>query len=181
VTIPLPVHVLSVAALLAATTAAQAAEPPALPIDPEPRSLILDVESRVRRQGATPSVSVSPRPQPLSSRPARAAGLQYPGRAWPFAVAAAADATTTCWAIGRGASERNPVLALGGLDLGMVKIIQFPLLAKAIDTLEARHPRLGRPLRWAVLVFHAALAINNVRMGLAAGQLRVEARPRRTP
>jgi hypothetical protein len=63
----------------------------------------------------------------------------------------------------------------------MVKIVQFPLLAKAIDTLEARHPRLGRPLRWAVLVFHAALAIHNVRMGLAAGQSRVEAGPRRTP
>jgi hypothetical protein len=175
------VCVLSVAALLAATTAAHAAEPPALAIDPEPRSLLLDLESRVRREGATPSVSVSPRAQPLPARPARAARLQYPGRAWPFAVAAAADATTTYWAMGRGASERNPVLALGRLDLGMVKIIQFPLLAKAIDTLEARHPRLGRPLRWAVLVFHAALAIHNVRMGVSAGRLRVDARPLRTP
>jgi len=118
----------------------------------------------------------------MPSRPPRArGGLQYPGRAWPFAVAAAADITTTCWALRRGAYERNPVLGLGGVDLGMAKIIQFPLLAKAIETLEARHPRLGRPLRWAVLAFHAALAINNVRTGLFAGQSRVGARPPRTP
>jgi len=52
----------------------------------------------------------------------------------------------------------------------MVKIVEFPLLAIAVDTLEKRHPRLGRRLRWATLAFHGALAFHNVRMGVAAGR-----------
>ena len=102
-----------------------------------------------------------------SSRPR--VRLESPGRAWPFALAATADAATTYWALARGGAERNPLLSLGRADVGMVKIIQFPLLAKAIDYIEARHPRLGRHLRWSTLVFHAVLAINNVRIGRMAG------------
>jgi len=83
---------------------------------------------------------------------------------------------TTYWALAHGGSERNPLLAFRRIDVGMVKIIQFPLLAKAIDAVEARHPRLGRRLRWATLAFHAVLAVNNVRMGRTAGELGLGAR-----
>jgi hypothetical protein len=77
---------------------------------------------------------------------------------------------TTQWALQRGCFERNPVLALARVDVTMVKIVQFPLLAMAVDRLERRHPRLGRTLRWATLAFHGALAFHNVRLGLAAGR-----------
>jgi hypothetical protein len=60
----------------------------------------------------------------------------------------------TYWALAHGGSERNPLVAFRRVDVGMVKIVQFPLLAKAIDTVEARDPRLGRRLRWATLAFH---------------------------
>jgi hypothetical protein len=102
--------------------------------------------------------------------------LESPGRAWPFALAATADAATTYWALAQGGTERNPVLALGHADVGMVKMLQFPLMAKAVDMIEARDPRLGRRLRWATLAFHALLAFNNVRMGRMAGELGLDAR-----
>jgi len=57
----------------------------------------------------------------------------------------------------------------------MVKMLQFPLLAKAVDMIGARDPRLGRRLRWATLAFHALLAFNNVRMGRMAGELGLDA------
>jgi hypothetical protein len=101
--------------------------------------------------------------------------LESPGRSWPFALAATADAATTYWALARGGAERNPLLALGRADVGMVKIIQFPLLAKAVDMVEARDPRLGRRLRWVTLAFHALLAFNNVRLGRMAGELGLDA------
>lgn len=208
--------VLSIAILLASTAAAQTADPPAFPIEPEssavssteppalpmdpqppdacwaearalsmapePRSLMLAVESKVSREDATRSGGVSPGAERLTSGTARRPGrLEYPGRAWPFALAAAADAATTYWALGHGGSERNPLLSFGRVDMGMVKIVQFPLLAKAIDAVEARHPRLGRQLRWATLLFHAALAVNNVRLGLSARSSGVNALPRTRP
>jgi hypothetical protein len=74
------------------------------------------------------------------------------------------------WALARGGTERNPVLALGHADVGMVKMLQFPLIAKAVDMIEARDPRLGRRLRWVTLAFHALLAFNNVRLGAASAQ-----------
>jgi hypothetical protein len=52
----------------------------------------------------------------------------------------------------------------------MVKMLQFPLLAKAVSMVEAKDPRLGRRLRWATLVFHAVLAFNNVRLGAVSAQ-----------
>lgn len=104
--------------------------------------------------------------------------LTYSGRAWPFALAATADAVTTHWALGRGASERNPLLAFGRVDLTMAKIVQFPLLALAIDSLEAVHPRWGRLLRWGILAFHAALAVNNVRLGWSMRPSDLEGRAR---
>jgi hypothetical protein len=96
--------------------------------------------------------------------------LESPGRAWPFALAATADAATTYWALSRGGAERNPLLSLGRADVGMVKMLQFPLLAKAVSMVEAKDPRLGRRLRWATLAFHAVLAFNNVRLGAASAQ-----------
>ena len=145
---------------------------PAPTVDPPPRSLLLSAESRVRREdahGQSAGVLVHAEwlVSPSTRRPFR---LESPGRAWPFALAVTADAATTYWALAHGGSERNPLLALRRLDVGMVKIIQFPLLAKAIDAVEARHPRLGRRLRWATLAFHAVLAVNNVRMGRTAGE-----------
>ncbi len=147
-------------------------------VDPQPRSLLLSAESRVLRedahgQSASVLVRVEGRESPSRWRRFR---LESPGRSWPFALAATADAATTYWALAHGGSERNPLLALRRIDVGMVKIIQFPLLAKAIDTVEARHPRLGRRLRWATLAFHAVLAVNNVRMGRTAGELGLGAR-----
>ena len=147
--------------------------PPAPTVDPQPRSLLLSAESRVLREDPSgQSASVLMRVEGLASpSPRRRFRLESPGRAWPFALAATADAATTYWALAHGGSERNPLLAFRRIDVGMVKIIQFPLLAKAIDTVEARHPRLGRRLRWATLAFHAVLAVNNVRMGRTAGEL----------
>jgi len=157
-----------------ATGAAPAVDPP------PPRSLVLSAESRVLREdpserSARVLVAVDRR-TPFSTR--RRYRLESPGRAWPFALAATADAATTYWALAHGGRERNPLLAFGRADVGMVKIIQFPLLAKAIDVIEARHPRLGRRLRWATLVFHAVLAVNNVRMGRSAGERGLDAHPR---
>jgi hypothetical protein len=146
--------------------------PEARPADAGPRSLFLAVESRVQREEASAhALAFVVRAEPWDARSPRARRLEFPGRSWPFALAVTADAATTYWALARGGLERNPLLALGRLDIGMVKIVQFPLLAKAIDAIEARHPRLGRHLRWATLVFHAALAFNNVRLGRAAGEL----------
>ena len=85
------------------------------------------------------------------------------------------DAATTYWALGRGGAERNPLLAMGRADVGMVKMIQFPLLAKVVDLIGARDPRLGRRLRWVTLAFHALLAFNNVRLGRTAGELGLDA------
>jgi hypothetical protein len=152
--------------------------PPAPTADPQPRSLLLSAESRVRREDASGlSASLLVRVEGTESPSRwRRFHLESPGRAWPFALAATADAATTYWALAHGGSERNPLLAFRRVDVGMVKIIQFPLLAKAIDTVEARHPRLGRRLRWATLAFHAVLAVNNVRMGRTAGELGLGAR-----
>jgi hypothetical protein len=148
--------------------------PPARTVDPQPqpRSLLLSAESRVLREDPSgQSASVLVQVEGLASpSPRRRFRLESPGRAWPFALAATADAATTYWALAHGGSERNPLLAFRRIDVGMVKIIQFPLLAKAIDAVEARHPRLGRRLRWATLAFHALLAVNNVRMGRTAGE-----------
>jgi len=147
-------------------------------VDPQPGSLLLSAESRVRHEDLhEQSASVLVRAERLASRSTRRRfRIESPGRAWPFALAATADAATTYWALAHGGSERNPLLAFRRIDVGMLKIIQFPLLAKAIDTVEARHPRLGRRLRWATLAFHAVLAVNNVRMGRAAGELGLGAR-----
>jgi hypothetical protein len=169
---------------LFATATACAVEPdPALPAFdataapvpapvPEPRPLLLAAESRIRQEGTGPAATLfAVRKDGLTAPTSRPRGrLQSPGRAWPFALAATADAATTYWALARGGAERNPLLAVGRADVGMVKIIQFPLLAKAIDYLEARHPRLGRPLRWTTLVFHAVLAAHNVKIGRGAAQ-----------
>lgn len=157
--------------------------PPAPPVDPQPRSLFLSAESRVlRADPSEQSAGVLVRVEELASlSPRRRFRLESPGRAWPFALAATADAATTYWALAHGGRERNPLLAFGRVDVGMVKIIQFPLLAKAIDAVEARHPRLGRRLRWATLVFHAVLAVNNVRMGRSAGERGLDARPHGRP
>lgn len=147
------------------------------PADAAPRSLFLAVESRVRREEPSAhSLAFVVQAEPWAAPSPRARGLEFPGRTWPFALAVTADAATTYWALARGGLERNPLLALGRLDVGMVKIVQFPLLAKAIDAIEARHPRLGRRLRWATLVFHAALAFNNVRLGRTAGERGLGAR-----
>jgi len=152
--------------------------PPAPAVDPPPRSLLLSAESRVLREDLHgQSASVLVRAERLVSPSTRRRfRLQSPGRAWPFALAATADAATTYWALAHGGSERNSLLAFRRIDVGMVKIVQFPLLAKAIDTIEARHPRLGRRLRWATLAFHAVLAVNNVRMGRTAGEQGLGAR-----
>ena len=153
-----------------------ATEPLAPAPDPEPRSLLLAAASRVSHEDP------SPRAFPLAIRVDVAAPstlsrvrLESPGRSWPFALAATADAATTYWALARGGAERNPLLALGRADVGMVKIIQFPLLAKAVDMIEARDPRLGRRLRWVTLAFHALLAFNNVRLGRMAGDVGLDA------
>ncbi|PYQ49323.1 MAG: hypothetical protein DMF78_18565 [Acidobacteria bacterium] len=200
----------SIAILPASVAAAPTIDPPALPWDPEPvacflgpgpeespacsvtiapapavdagpRTLVLDIESRVTSGEANrPPVSrAGERLTSSSTRPP--ARLEYSGRAWPFAVGVAADALTTQWAVGRGCFERNPLLGVGRLDLAMVKMVQFPLLALAVDALERRHPRLGHGLRWATLAFHGALAFHNVRMGLAAGRPGTAARPPGSP
>jgi hypothetical protein len=167
---------------LVSAVAVPSKEPGAAPMDPQPRSLFLAAESRISREAPSPlSVNVFAQLEETSPSARRRVRLESPGRAWPFALAATADAATTYWALAHGASERNPLLALGRVDVGMVKIIQFPLLAKAIDVVEARHPRLGRRLRWATLVFHAVLAVNNVRMGHSAGELGLGAHPHVRP
>ena len=159
----------------------QASPPEPAPERTDPRaagaagtpSLALVVESRLGREAveawARPSaalepVSVAP---PTRRTPARRGrfGLQFSGRAWPFAVAAAADVASTHWGLGRGGSEKNPFLASGRMDLGMVKIVQFPLLFVAVEALQSTHPRWARQLRWLILAFHGALAVNNVRVG----------------
>jgi len=147
--------------------------------DAGPRTLVLDLESRIASDEASrPSVTRAGERLTSSTRPAR---LEYSGRAWPFALGVTADALTTQWAVGRGCFERNPLLGVGGLDLAMVKMVQFPLLALAVDALERRHPRLGHGLRWATLAFHGVLAFHNVRMGLAAGRPGTAARPPGSP
>ena len=154
---------------------------PAAPLaSPEPRSLFEAAESWVR--DGDPSRSVAMQVEHLtapSTSPRR--HLASPGRAWPFALAATADAATTYWALGRGGTERNPLLAMGRLDVGMVKMAQFPLLAKVVDMVEGRNPRLGRRLRWTTLVFHAVLAANNVRLGRFAAQRERTTRASGTP
>jgi hypothetical protein len=148
-------------------------EPAAPAADPEPRSLLIAAESRVNHedpgQQSMPFAARFDRLTAPSTAPRTR--LASPGRAWPFALAATADAATTYWALSRGGAERNPLLALGRADVGMVKMLQFPLLAKAVDMIAARDPRLGRRLRWATLAFHALLAFNNVRLGRMAGEL----------
>jgi hypothetical protein len=139
---------------------------PVLPATSESRSLRVAVEAQVNGTPALFQIVAADRP----ATPARPRRLEYSGRAWPFAVAAAADAATTYWALGRGGLERNPLLGRGGMDVAMVKIVQFPLLAMGVKAVEDRHPRMGRHLRWVTLAFHAALAFNNVRKGLALGQ-----------
>jgi hypothetical protein len=144
--------------------------------DPEPRSLLLAAASRVSHED--PSQQAFPlalRADLTAPSTLSRVRLESPGRSWPFALAATADAATTYWALARGGAERNPLLALGRADVGMVKIIQFPLLAKAVDMVEARDPRLGRRLRWVTLAFHALLAFNNVRLGRMAGELGLDA------
>jgi hypothetical protein len=136
--------------------------------DPEPRSLALAAESLVR--DGDPSLFAVRVERPTAPSPLKRIRLESPGRAWPFALAATADAATTYWALSRGGVERNPLLAVGRMDVGMVKFLQFPLIAKALDVIEGRNPRLGRRLRWTTLVFHAVLAFNNVRLGRAAGE-----------
>jgi hypothetical protein len=139
--------------------------------EPAPRSLVLAAESRVNQEEAgQQAISYAVRTDRTAPSGLSRIRLESPGRAWPFALAAAADAATTYWALGRGGAERNPLLALGRADVGMVKMIQFPLLAKAVDLIGARDPRLGRRLRWATLAFHAVLAFNNVRLGAVAAQ-----------
>ena len=146
-------------------------EPAAPAAPPEPRSLVLAAASRVSHEDPSQQALPFAVRVDLTAPSTRArVRLESPGRAWPFALAATADAATTYWALSRGGTERNPLLALGRADVGMVKILQFPLLAKAVDMIAARDPRLGRRLRWATLVFHAVLAFNNVRLGAATAQ-----------
>ena len=150
--------------------------------EPEPQPLFLAAESRIRQEGTGQTSTLFALRMVLTAPPSRPrVRLASPGRAWPFALAATADAATTYWALARGGAERNPLLALGRADVGMVKIIQFPLLAKALDLIEARHPRLGRHLRWTTLVFHAVLAANNVRLGRFAAQRERTTRASGTP
>lgn len=153
--------------------------PAALLASPEPRSLFEAAESRVRDED--PSRSVAMQVEHLTAPSTSPRRLASPGRAWPFALAATADAATTYWALGRGGAERNPLLAMGRLDVGMVKMAQFPLLAKVVDLVEGRNPRLGRRLRWTTLVFHAVLAANNVRLGRFAAQRERTTRASGTP
>ena len=181
---------------LFATTAACAVEPDSvLPAsdamtepaatsvpEPEPQPLFLAAQSRVLQEGTGQTSTLFALRMVLTAPPSRPrVRLASPGRAWPFALAATADAATTYWALARGGAERNPLLALGRADVGMVKMIQFPLLAKALDLIEARHPRLGRHLRWTTLVFHAVLAANNVRLGRFAAQRERTTRASGTP
>jgi hypothetical protein len=153
-------------------SAGESTTEPAAPIlDPEPRSLVLAAAARVSHENPSQQALPFALRVDLAAPATRPrVRLESPGRAWPFALAATADAATTYWALSRGGTERNPLLALGHADVGMVKILQFPLLAKAVDMIAARDPRLGRRLRWATLVFHAVLAFNNVRLGAAAAQ-----------
>jgi hypothetical protein len=145
-------------------------------LEPEPRSLVLAAESRVSHEDpGQQAISFAVRVDLTAPSGRSRVRLESPGRAWPFALAATADAATTYWALGRGGAERNPLLALGRADVGMVKMIQFPLLAKVVDMIGARDPRLGRRLRWATLAFHALLAFNNVRLGRMAGELGLDA------
>jgi hypothetical protein len=154
---------------------------PAPAADAGPRTLVLDLESRIT-SGEASRPPVPQAGERLTSSSSRApARLAYSGRAWPFALGVTADALTTQWAVGRGCFERNPLLGVGRLDIAMVKMVQFPLLAIAVDALERRHPRLGHGLRWATLAFHGALAFHNVRTGLAAGRPATAARPSGAP
>jgi hypothetical protein len=155
-----------------ATTAPAAPDPAPAPAPaPEPRSLVLAAESRISQEDPSQQAILLAVRVDLTTPSTRShSRLESPGRAWPFALAATADAATTYWALGRGGAERNPLLAMGRADVGMVKMIQFPLLAKVVDLIGARDPRLGRRLRWATLAFHAVLSFNNVRMGAASAQ-----------
>jgi hypothetical protein len=149
-------------------------------VSSEHRSLRLAAESRVRDDDPSrPLLAQVDRPATSSwfSR----FRLESPGRAWPFALAATADAASTYWALRRGGAEGNPLLGPGRLDIAMVKMAQFPIIAKAVDMVEARNPRLGRRLRWTALVFHAVLAANNVRVGHFAAQRERMARASGTP
>ena len=134
----------------------------------EPRSLFLAAESRVRDEA--PSKSLAIQVERLTAPSMSPHRLTSPGRAWPFALAATADAASTYWALRRGGAEGNPLLGPGRLDIAMVKMAQFPIIAKVVDMVEARNPRVGRRLRWTALVFHAVLAVNNVRLGRFAAQ-----------
>jgi hypothetical protein len=156
--------------------------PAAPPASPEPRSQSLSQAAESRIRDEDPSRSIAIQVERLTA-PATAPShrLASPGRAWPFALAATADAATTYWALGRGGAERNPLLAMGRLDVGMVKMAQFPLLAKAVDLVEGKNPRLGRRLRWTTLIFHAVLAANNVRLGRFAAQRERMTRASGTP
>jgi hypothetical protein len=145
------------------------AAPAAPTAAPEPRSLFLAAESRVRDEDPSKSVAIQLEGLTAPSTSPRSR-LTSPGHAWPFALAATADAASTYWALRRGGVEGNPLLGPGRLDIAMVKMAQFPIIAKVVDMVEARNPRVGRRLRWTALVFHAVLAANNVRLGRFAGQ-----------
>ncbi|HUG55063.1 MAG TPA: hypothetical protein VMR21_15760 [Vicinamibacteria bacterium] len=175
---PIGAAILPIGILLASAVAVLGAEPHPTSLESRPRPLALAVDARIQREDVRKQSLFVPRVEGLVVPPARTPGLEFSGRSWPFALAAAADATTTYWALGRGAHERNPLLAAGRLDVVMVKLVQFPLLSKAIGAVEARHPRLGRHLRWVSLAFHAALAFHNLRMGRSASQLGLEGPPR---
>lgn len=168
---------LSIVAILLCPALAHAQEE-AVP-DPEPRSLRLAAETRVLQDDAIPRPSSLPTADLELALPSRrsASFLAYSGRTWPLVLGAAADAATTSWALGRGADERNPLLSPGRLDVLMVKMIQLPLLMRALDMVEARHPRLGRQLRRASVAFHVLLAISNLKAGRAAGRAALAVRP----
>src|SRR5262249_38953346 len=141
-----------------ATSTAPAAIP-AAPAATEvgPRSLRLAAASRVTREEDASRQSFAPSAEVLAWSAERPRGHFDAAHAWPMAVGLTADALSTYWALQRGAVERNPLLSSSSFDVAMAKIVQFPLLTLAVDSVERHHPKLGRQLRWATLVFHAAL------------------------
>jgi hypothetical protein len=159
---------------------ASSTDPLAPAPDPELRPLALAAEWKVSNEDLSQqAIPLSVGFDHLTALPTTSRRrLESPGRGWPFALAVTADAATTYWALSRGGTERNPLLLVGRADMGMVKILQFPLLAKAVDMVAARNPRLGRRLLWTTLVFHALLAFNNVRLGRAAVDRGPDGRPK---
>lgn len=132
------------------------------------RSLMRAAQWRITSEGDASRQSFSLNAEHLTWSAERPQGRPDSARSWPFALGLTADALSTYWALQRGAVERNPLLSSNSFDVAMAKIVQFPLLTIAVDSVEKRNPKLGRRLRWATLAFHAALAFNNVRLGLSA-------------